>query len=83
MLSEGGNPKDIASKLGYALINDDSEIVKFVNEVLDANPQSIVDFKGGKDRAFGFLVGQVMKASHGKVNPALTSKILMEELKRR
>lgn len=83
MLSEGGSPKDIAGKLGYSLINDDSEIVKFVNEVLDANPQSIVDFKGGKDRAFGFLVGQVMKVSHGKVNPSLTSKILMEELKRR
>lgn len=83
MLSEGGSPKDIAGKLGYSLINDDSEIIKFVNEVLDANPQSIVDFKGGKDRAFGFLVGQVMKVSHGKVNPSLTSKILMEELKRR
>ena len=83
MLNEGGSPKDIAGKLGYSLINDDSEIIKFVNEVLDANPQSIVDFKGGKDRAFGFLVGQVMKVSHGKVNPSLTSKILMEELKRR
>jgi aspartyl-tRNA(Asn)/glutamyl-tRNA(Gln) amidotransferase subunit B len=49
----------------------------------EANPQSIVDYKAGKDRALGFLVGQVMKASHGKVNPAEVSRLLKEELDKR
>ena len=55
----------------------------FVGQVLDANPQSIIDFKAGKDRALGFLVGQVMKASHGKMNPAEVSRLLKEELDKR
>jgi aspartyl-tRNA(Asn)/glutamyl-tRNA(Gln) amidotransferase subunit B len=55
----------------------------FINAVLSANPQSIVDYKAGKDRALGFLVGQVMKASHGKVNPAEVSRLLKEELDKR
>jgi aspartyl-tRNA(Asn)/glutamyl-tRNA(Gln) amidotransferase subunit B len=55
----------------------------FVNQVLAANPQSIADFKAGKDRALGFLVGQVMRLSRGKVNPAEASKLLAAELKKR
>ena len=66
-----------------AQVSDSGAIMGFINEVLAANPQSIVDFKGGKDRAFGFLVGQVMKASHGKVNPAEVSRLLKEELDKR
>ncbi|MCH3909320.1 MAG: Asp-tRNA(Asn)/Glu-tRNA(Gln) amidotransferase subunit GatB [Bacilli bacterium] len=62
--------------------SDNGAIMAFVNEVLKNNPQSIVDFKAGKDRALGFLVGQVMKLSHGKVNPSEVSKLLLEELKK-
>lgn len=83
MLESKSTAKEIAEKLGFTLINDEDEILRFVLEVLDQNEQSILDFNNGKDRAFGFLVGQVMKLSHGKVNPSLTSKILMNELKRR
>ena len=63
--------------------NDEGAVLSFVTQVLDANPQSIADFKAGKDRAIGFLVGQVMKLSKGKVNPAAVSKTLQEEIKKR
>lgn len=64
-------------------VSDDSLVLEFVTQVLDANPQSIADFKAGKDRAIGFLVGQVMKLSKGKVNPAAASKILNIEIRKR
>ena len=54
-----------------------------VVSVLDANPQAIEDFKAGKDRAVGFLVGQVMKASRGKANPGVVNTLIKEELKNR
>ncbi|MCQ2794898.1 MAG: Asp-tRNA(Asn)/Glu-tRNA(Gln) amidotransferase subunit GatB [Bacilli bacterium] len=63
--------------------SDDKAIRTLVIEVLDNNAQSIKDYHAGKDRALGFLIGQVMKKSGGKVNPALTSKIMIEELNRR
>jgi len=66
-----------------AQVSDSNAIMGFINQALEANPQSIVDFKAGKDRALGFLVGQVMKLSHGKVNPAEASRLLKEELDKR
>jgi len=66
-----------------AQVSDTGAIMGFINQALEANPQSIVDFKAGKDRALGFLVGQVMKLSHGKVNPAEVSRLLLEELNKR
>jgi len=66
-----------------AQVNDAGAIMTFVNQALEANPQSIIDYKAGKDRALGFLVGQVMKLSHGKVNPAEASRLLKEELLKR
>ena len=50
---------------------------------MDNNPQSIIDFKDGKDRALGFLVGQIMKATKGQANPPMVNKILVEEIKKR
>lgn len=64
-------------------INDEDAIRALVNEVLDNNAQSIIDFKAGKDRALGFMIGQVMRKSGGKVNPSLTNKIMLEEIERR
>ncbi|MXS27552.1 Asp-tRNA(Asn)/Glu-tRNA(Gln) amidotransferase GatCAB subunit B, partial [Enterococcus gallinarum] len=52
-------------------------------EVLDNNQQSIDDFKNGKDRAVGFLVGQIMKATRGQANPGVVNKLLQEELSKR
>lgn len=63
--------------------NDVSEILPMVSEVLDANPQSIADFKGGNGRAIGFLIGQVMKKGKGKINASLVAKIMNEEINKR
>ena len=49
-----------------------------VQKVVDANPQSIADYKAGKDRAIGFLVGQIMKETKGKANPQIVNKLLLE-----
>jgi aspartyl-tRNA(Asn)/glutamyl-tRNA(Gln) amidotransferase subunit B len=54
-----------------------------INDILDQNSQSVEDFKNGKDRAVGFLVGQIMKASKGKANPSVVNKLLQEELAKR
>ena len=54
-----------------------------INEVLDNNQHSVDDFKNGKDRAVGFLVGQIMKATKGQANPGVVNKLLQEELAKR
>ena len=51
-------------------------------KILEANPQSIADFKAGKDRALGFLVGQAMKETKGKANPKMLNEMFLEELKK-
>lgn len=77
------SPVDVANSLGLVQMSDEGAIRDLVLEVLKENSQSIEDYKNGKDRAVGFLVGQVMKKSHGKANPAMTSKMIVEELKKR
>ena len=77
------DPNKIADKLNMTQICDENIILGFVNEVLEANPQSIEDYKAGKDRAVGFLIGMIMKKSQGKANPALTSKLVIQELNKR
>ena len=79
----GKDPKKIVEEKGMKQMSDPSAILSLINEILDTNPQSIEDFKNGRDRAVGFLVGQIMKASKGTANPALTNKLLLEELNKR
>lgn len=83
MLESDEDINKIVESLGASQISDTGAIEALVKEVIDANPQSVIDYKNGKDRAVGFLVGQVMKKSQGKANPALTNKLIVEELKRR
>ncbi len=84
LLDRGGDAESARKALKIEKQSTDSgAVLAFVNQVLDANPQSILDWKAGKDRAIGFLVGQVMKLSKGKVNPAAVSKTLQEEIKKR
>ena len=68
--------------MGWIQISDEGEIKKIVLEILEANPQSIADYKAGKDRALGFLVGQAMKATKGKANPKMLNEMFLEELKK-
>jgi len=83
MFETGKAPGDIVKEKGLIQISDQGELEKIVIETLDSNPQSIEDFKNGKDRAIGFLVGQIMKATKGKANPQLVNKLLMEKTKER
>lgn len=80
---KGEDPKKVVEAKGMKQVSDEGALLAIVTSVLDANPQSIVDFKNGKSRAVGFLVGQVMKASKGQANPQLTNKLINEELKKR
>ena len=64
-------------------LSDESAIIALVNEVLDENEQSIIDFKNGKTHAQGYLVGQVMKKSKGKANPKLAAQLVASELAKR
>lgn len=80
MLESGKLPQQIVEEQGLVQISDEGAVKAIVDEIVEANPQSVADFKAGKDKAIGFLVGQVMKASKGKANPALANKLLLERL---
>ena len=83
LVKKGGNPADIVKEKGLVQISDEGTLRTIITEILDNNEQSIEDFKNGKDRAVGFLVGQVMKATKGQANPPLVNKLLMEEITKR
>lgn len=78
MFETGENAKDIVEKKGLVQMSDESAIKEICQKVVDANPQSIIDYKAGKDRAIGFLVGQIMKETKGKANPQIVNKLLLE-----
>lgn len=80
MLKADKSPKVLVKELGLEQVSDEGAIAAIVDEVLAENPQSIADFKAGKDRAIGFLVGQVMKKSRGKANPGMVNKLLVEKM---
>ncbi|HWI48360.1 MAG TPA: Asp-tRNA(Asn)/Glu-tRNA(Gln) amidotransferase subunit GatB [Rummeliibacillus sp.] len=83
LVTNGGDAENIVKEKGLVQISDEGALLKMVTEVLDNNAQSIEDFKNGKDRAIGFLVGQIMKASRGQANPQLINKLLLEEIQKR
>ena len=75
------DPESIIKKKGWIQISDEGEIKALVTKILEANPQSIADYKAGKDRALGFLVGQAMKETKGKANPKILNEMFLEGLK--
>ena len=84
VIENGGSAEEARLRIKIEKQASDDGLVRgFVTEVLNANPQSIEDYKAGKDRAQGFLIGQVMKLAKGKVNPASVAKIMVEELAKR
>ncbi|OHR71771.1 aspartyl/glutamyl-tRNA amidotransferase subunit B [Bacillus sp. HMSC76G11] len=83
LIEKGGNAEQIVKDQGLVQISDEGTLRKIVNESLDANPQSIEDFKSGKQKAIGFLVGQIMKATKGQANPPMVNKLLLEEIQKR
>ena len=74
------DPEQIIKEKDWIQISDEGAIKKVVLKILEANPQSIADYKGGKDKALGFLVGQAMKETKGQANPQMLNKMFLEEL---
>lgn len=83
LAKEGGNAKEVATKNGLIQISDPAVLLPIITEVLEQNAQSIEDYKNGKDRAVGFLVGNIMKQTRGKGNPTMINELLMAELAKR
>jgi aspartyl-tRNA(Asn)/glutamyl-tRNA(Gln) amidotransferase subunit B len=82
MLETGKLPKTIVEEQGLVQISDEGAILAEVEKIVNSNPQSVADFKAGKEKAVGFLVGQVMKETKGKANPGLVNKLILECLSR-
>jgi aspartyl-tRNA(Asn)/glutamyl-tRNA(Gln) amidotransferase subunit B len=73
-------PDSIIEKKGLKQITDSSAIEKIVDGIIESNPSQVEEFKGGKEKVIGYLVGQVMQASKGKANPSLVNKLLKEKM---
>jgi aspartyl-tRNA(Asn)/glutamyl-tRNA(Gln) amidotransferase subunit B len=82
MFNQGKDPEVIVKEEGLEVVSDEGALVEVVKKILESNPQSVADYKSGKEKAFGFLVGQAMKETKGKANPQLINKILKEELEK-
>ncbi|AKP68091.1 Asp-tRNA(Asn)/Glu-tRNA(Gln) amidotransferase subunit GatB [Companilactobacillus ginsenosidimutans] len=82
-ISNGTEPEGWVKEKGLVQESDPAVLTPMIVEILDNNQQSIDDFKNGKDRAVGFLIGQIMKQTHGQANPKVVNKILMQELNSR
>jgi aspartyl-tRNA(Asn)/glutamyl-tRNA(Gln) amidotransferase subunit B len=80
LLSEGGSPQEWVSTLGLEQVSNSSELDDMVQQAMDANPQSVEDYRNGKKAAAQFLMGQVMRLSRGKANPPMVLKLLEERL---
>ncbi len=81
LLTEDRDPETIVKEKGWIQITDNSEIEKIVEQVLEANAQSIEDYKAGKSNALKYLVGQGMKLSKGKANPQMITDMILERLR--
>ncbi len=80
MYQTGKLPKDIIAEKGMVQITDEGELVKTITAIIEANPNQLKDYRSGKDKLFGFFVGQVMKATQGKANPQLVNDLLKKML---
>ena len=80
MLESGKDPAVIVDEKGLRQVTDTGAIEAAVTKVLEANPAMVEQFKAGKDKVFGALVGQTMKAMAGKGNPALVNEVLKRRL---
>ena len=82
VFEEDVNPEKYVEEHGLKMESNEDEIQKIVEEVVAANPQSVEDYKNGKEKAIGFLVGQTMKAAKGKANPGIVNQLLKDILSR-
>ena len=80
MYHSGKSAKEIVAEKGLTQITDPLAIVNIVDQILQSNADQVEQYKNGKEKVFGFLVGQVMKKTKGQANPALVNKLLKERI---
>jgi aspartyl-tRNA(Asn)/glutamyl-tRNA(Gln) amidotransferase subunit B len=80
MYKTGKPPKDIIAEKGLVQITDEAQLIKTIEAILEANPGQLKDYRGGKEKLFGFFVGQAMKVTSGKANPKLINDLLKKML---
>ena len=80
MFTEDMDPVSYVEEKGLSMVQDEGTLRSTIEEIVKNNPQSVEDYKGGKKKALGFLVGQTMKAMKGKADPAMVNQILLEIL---
>jgi aspartyl-tRNA(Asn)/glutamyl-tRNA(Gln) amidotransferase subunit B len=80
MFETGREPGIIVKEEGLEVVSDEGALTATVKKIVDANPQSVADYKSGKEKAFGFLVGQAMREMKGKADPQTINRLLKEEL---
>ena len=81
IFEENIDPDKYVEEYGLKTVNDEGALIEVLEKVIADNPQAVVDYKGGKEKALGALVGQTMKAMKGKANPGLVNQKLREMLK--
>jgi aspartyl-tRNA(Asn)/glutamyl-tRNA(Gln) amidotransferase subunit B len=80
MVTSGDTPGAIVARQGLTQVSDEGPILAAIDQVLAAHAAKVEDYRGGKDKLFGFFVGQVMKATGGKANPGVVNAILLKRL---
>ncbi|MDD3364941.1 MAG: Asp-tRNA(Asn)/Glu-tRNA(Gln) amidotransferase GatCAB subunit B, partial [Syntrophomonas sp.] len=80
MFTSGKNPALIIKEKNLVQISDEGTLLPVIVDIIEANPRVVEDYKNGKDKAFGFFIGQIMKSTRGQANPALVNKLLKERL---
>ncbi len=83
MIQSGKDPESIVKEKNLVQISDSSELESMIDKILDANPKDVQDYLGGKEKAIGFFVGQIMKESKGKANPQIVNQLLKSKLESR
>ncbi len=82
ILKTGEDAQKLVEKKGLSVISDESSILPVIQKIIADNPQQVAAYKGGKDKLFGFFVGQAMKETKGRANPQLLNKLLKSELEK-
>jgi len=80
LFEKGGSPSEIVESRGMGQVSDSGQMAEYVKKVIAENEKSVADFRGGKEAALKFLIGQIMKLSKGRADPRLAGKMLEEEI---
>ena len=80
MCETGETAQNIINEKGLSQISDEVELEKLVDNVISSNPENVEKYKNGKDKLFGFFVGEAMKLSKGKANPKVLNELLKSKL---